>query len=58
MKIKAPFQGRDEHAGQGFDGRRHYTSVRFVLRAFNPRKYPEWQWKFVWAGPVRRVYGE
>lgn len=56
MKVKAPFQGHDERAGYGFDGRRFYTSVRFVLRACNPKPYPEWDWKFVWAAPVRRIY--
>ena len=56
MKIQAPFQGQYEPAGQGFDGRRFYDSIRFVLRAYNPRKYRQWQWKFVWSGPVERRY--
>jgi len=56
VKVKAPFQGQDEPAGQGWDGRRSYKLIRFVLRALSPRPFPQWSWKFVWAGPVRRIY--
>jgi len=56
MKIRAPFQGQEEHAGQGFDGGHFYNNVRFVLRAYTPSKYREYRWPFVWAGETRRVY--
>lgn len=56
MKVKAPFQGGYEHAGQGFDGDHCYRLIRFVLRAYNPSKYPLWKWKFVWAAPIERDY--
>lgn len=36
MKVRAPFQGSYEHAGQGWDGRRSYWLVRFVVRAYLP----------------------
>lgn len=56
MKVQAPFQGQDEYAGQGFDGTRFYTSVRFVLRALTPSPYRLWRWPFVaYVGPVRRI---
>ena len=56
MKVKAPFQGQYENAGQGFDGKRFYDLVRFVLRASNPSKYREWQWKLVCAFASERRY--
>jgi hypothetical protein len=60
MKIQAPFQGSEEHAGQGFDGRRSYILIRFVLRAFIPSYDCEgvpriWRRPFVWQSePVRK----
>jgi hypothetical protein len=61
MKVKAPFQGQDEPAGQGFDGKRFYVRMEFVLRAYLPfhdlKGQPRlWKRPFVWRGPVRKIY--
>ena len=52
MKIKAPFQAVQEHAGQGFTGQRSYFLSRWVLRAYIPMYdrfgVPRtWRWPFV-----------
>lgn len=63
MKVKPPFQGQDELSGMGFDGRRFYDVVQFVLRAYIPlhdlKGRPRlWKRPFVWAEERRRVYHE
>lgn len=61
MRIKAPFQGEYEHAGQGWNGR-SYWLVRFVLRAYVPFHDPKgvdrkWKWPIAFFGkPEKRYY--
>ena len=53
MRVKAPFQGQWEYAGQGWDSR-SYSLVRFVLRAYIPFHDPKGQPR----SPVRTINTE
>lgn len=55
MRLRAPFQGKSEQAGHGFDGIYYYDLERCVLRAFTPSVYRQWRWPFVWQGPLEKV---